>query len=344
MKKNVTIYDVAAHSGVSVASVSRVLARSKYPVSEETRQKVLRSAEKLNYTVNAMGKMLKNQSTREIGIIVPNISNPCYAMLVLGMQAVAIQNDYHVLLYNSFRNSENERRNIRMMMEKRVDGILVVSIGGMADLLEKAQQLNCRLITVEQELGAGLLHVGYDYARAGELATNCLLAHGHRAIAFLGAHLDRPSRVQMLNGYRSALSGAGIPQREEWIWLADAETEKGGIYEIENGKAAARYMAELAEPPTACVCLNDLTALGAMQAFSDMGIRIPEDMSIVGFDNISYGALSNPKLTTIDQHAEQMGALAMRMMLDQIADPERQQSSIQLAPELVIRDSVARPK
>ena len=197
---------------------------------------------------------------------------------------------------------------------------------------------------MEQELGAGLLHVGYDYARAGELATNCLLAHGHRAIAFLGAHLDRPSRVQMLNGYRSALSGAGIPQREEWIWLADAETEKGGIYEIENGKAAARYMAELAEPPTACVCLNDLTALGAMQAFSDMGIRIPEDMSIVGFDNISYGALSNPKLTTIDQHAEQMGALAMRMMLDQIAAPERQQSSIQLAPELVIRDSVARPK
>ena len=340
MKKNVTIYDVAAHSGVSVASVSRVLARSKYPVSEETRQKVLRSAEKLNYTVNAMGKMLKNQSTREIGIIVPNISNPCYAMLVLGMQAVAIQNDYHVLLYNSFRNSENERRNIRMMMEKRVDGILVVSIGGMADLLEKAQQLNCRLITVEQELGAGLLHVGYDYARAGELATNCLLAHGHRAIAFLGAHLDRPSRVQMLNGYRSALSGAGIPQREEWIWLADAETEKGGIYEIENGKAAARYMAELAEPPTACVCLNDLTALGAMQAFSDMGIRIPEDMSIIGFDDLEISQYLAPGLTTIRQQISLKGQRAVELLLEHIADPSLSKQEEILPLKLIERGSV----
>lgn len=341
MKRNVTIYDVAAHCGLSVASVSRVLAKADYPVSEGTRQRVLRSARELNYTVNTMGKMLKNQSTREIGVIVPNISNPCYAGLVQGMQAVAIRNDYHVLLYNSFRDSETERRNIRMMLEKRVDGILLVSIGGETDILERVNRLNCRLITVEQPLPGCALHVGYDYEKAGALATKHLIEHGHRQIAFLGARLDRPSRVQMLNGYQKALRESGIEEEPEYIWLADAEAEQGSVFEIENGRAAVQSMLALNRRPTGCVCLNDLTALGAMEAIRDAGLRVPEDMSVIGFDNISYSALSTPKLTTIDQHAGRMGELAMQMMIDQLRDPNTAQSAIELEPNLIKRASVS---
>lgn len=341
MKRNVTIYDVAAHCGLSVASVSRVLAKADYPVSEGTRQRVLRSARELNYTVNAMGKMLKNQSTREIGVIVPNISNPCYAGLVQGMQAVAIRNDYHVLLYNSFRDSETERRNIRMMLEKRVDGILLVSIGGETDILERVNRLNCRLITVEQPLPGCALHVGYDYEKAGALATKHLIEHGHRQIAFLGARLDRPSRVQMLNGYKKALRESGIEEEPEYIWLADAEAEQGSVFEIENGRAAVRSMLALNRRPTGCVCLNDMTALGAMEAIRDAGLRVPEDMSVIGFDNISYSALSTPKLTTIDQHAGRMGELAMQMMIGQLRDPNTAQSAIELEPDLIKRASVS---
>lgn len=341
MKRNVTIYDVAAHCGLSVASVSRVLAKADYPVSEGTRQRVLRSARELNYTVNTMGKMLKNQSTREIGVIVPNISNPCYAGLVQGMQAVAIRNDYHVLLYNSFRDSETERRNIRMMLEKRVDGILLVSIGGETDILERVNRLNCRLITVEQPLPGCALHVGYNYEKAGALATKHLIEHGHRQIAFLGARLDRPSRVQMLNGYQKALRESGIEEEPEYIWLADAEAEQGSVFEIENGRAAVQSMLALNRRPTGCVCLNDLTALGAMEAIRDAGLRVPEDMSVIGFDNISYSALSTPKLTTIDQHAGRMGELAMQMMIDQLRDPNTAQSAIELEPNLIKRASVS---
>ena len=341
MRKNVTIYDVAAHSGVSVASVSRVLAKAKYPVSEATRQKVLNSARELNYMVNDTGKMLKKQSTREIGVIVPNVSNPCYAALVEGMQAVAIRNDYHTLLYSSCRDSEIERSNIRMMMKKRVDGILLVSIGGKSDLLEQARLLGCRIITVEQVIDDQQLHVGYDYALAGALATRHLMEHGHRDIAFLGAQLDRPSRIQMLSGYRRALAEAGLAERAECVWLADVEAEQGTVFEIENGRAAARHMLGLKRRPTACVCLNDMIALGAMETFSNAGLRIPRDISIVGFDNVSYSGLSAPKLTTIDQHAARMGELAMQMMIERIVHPDIPQTSVEFAPELICRESVA---
>lgn len=341
MKKNVTIYDVAAHCGLSVASVSRVLANADYPVTEATRQKVINSARELKYTVNAMGKMLKNQSTREIGVIVPNISNPCYASLVQGMQSMAIRNDYHVLLYNSFRDSETERRNIRMMLEKRVDGILLVSIGGNVEILEKIKSLNCELITVEQPMIGCELHVGYNYEKAGMLAAQHLIVCGHRDIAFLGAHLDRPSRVQMLAGYRKALKEADIAENPDYIWLADAEDEQGSIFEIENGRDAVRHMLALERRPSACVCLNDMTALGAMEALREAGLRVPEDVSVVGFDNISYSALSMPRLTTIDQHAGRMGELAMQMMIDRLTHPDTAAKAIQLEPELIERASVA---
>lgn len=344
MKKNATIYDVAAHCGLSVASVSRVLAKADYPVTEATRQKVLKSARELNYTVNTMAKMLKQQSTREIGVIVPNISNPCYAALVQGIQAVAIRNDYHVLLYNSFRNSETEQRNISMMLEKRVDGILLVSIGGNTDILERVNRMNCKLITVEQQLPGCELHVGYDYEKAGELATKNLIEFGHRDIAFLGARLDRPSRVQMLNGYKKALLDEGIEENPEYIWLADAEAEQGSIFEIENGRTAARHMLTLDQRPTGCVCLNDMTALGAVEAIRDAGLSVPEDMSVIGFDNISYSALSTPKLTTIDQHAGRMGELAMQMMIEQLTGLNPAQTAIELEPDLIERASVSFPR
>lgn len=344
MKKNATIYDVATHCGLSVASVSRVLAKADYPVTEATRQKVLKSARELNYTVNTMAKMLKQQSTREIGVIVPNISNPCYAALVQGIQAVAIRNDYHVLLYNSFRNSETEQRNISMMLEKRVDGILMVSIGGNTDILERVNRMNCKLITVEQQLSGCELHVGYDYEKAGELATKNLIEFGHRDIAFLGARLDRPSRVQMLNGYKKALLDEGIEENPEYIWLADAEAEQGSIFEIENGRTAARHMLTLERRPTGCVCLNDMTALGAVEAIRDAGLSVPEDMSVIGFDNISYSALSTPKLTTIDQHAGRMGELAMQMMIEQLTGLNPAQTAIELEPDLIERASVSFPR
>lgn len=342
MGKNVTIYDVAERSGVSVASVSRVLAKVEYPVSEQTRAKVLRAAKELNYTVNAMGKMLKTQSTREIGVIVPTISNPSYAQLVEGIQSVAIANGYHILLYNSHRDSDTEGRNVRMLLEKRVDGILMVSIGGLKDLAERAQRLNCRLITLEQELDMGQVHVGYDYLRAGELAAEHLIARGHRRIAFVGARLDRPSRIHMLEGCRRALERAGLAVRQDWIWLGAEENEGQGLYEVENGKAAAARLAALDERPTGCVCLNDLTALGVMQGFAARGLTVPGDVSVVGFDNITYGELSTPKLTTIDQHSEQMGRTAMTMMIGQILHPDVSQSSVQLEPELIERGSVGR--
>lgn len=339
-KNNVTIYDVAQLSGVSVATVSRVLGNAEYPVSESTRMKVLHATRELHYTMNITGKMLKTQSTREIGVIVPNISNPSYAQLVQGIQAVAIENDYHILLYNSNRNGDMERQNFEKLLEKRVDGILLVSISAEKDMLSRAQELNCQLISVEQDLGLQQLHVGYDYTRAGELATEYLIQCGHRRIGFIGAPLDRTSRYQMLEGYRRALMQKGIREDSAIIWLQGVEIENGGLFEVENGRAAAKFFCDQKSGITACVCLNDLTALGAMQRFGDYGYCVPQDISVIGFDNIIYGELSTPRLTTIDQHAEHMGREAMRLMVERINEPDGEEEKIMLEPNLVIRESV----
>ena len=340
-KNNATIYDVARLSGVSVATVSRVLGNAAYPVSPATRMKVLHATQQLHYTVNITGKTLKTERTREIGIIVPNISNPSYAQLVQGIQAVAMENDYDILLYNSNRDGDMERRNFKKLLEKRVDGILLVSIRAETDMLSRARELDCRLISVEQDPGLQQLHVGYDYTRAGELATEYLIGCGHRRIGFIGAPLDRTSRYQMLEGYRRALMQAGLEERAETVWLKGVETERNGLFEVENGRAAAQFFCEQKIGLTACVCLNDLTALGAMQKFADYGCRVPQDISIIGFDNIAYGELSTPRLTTIDQHAERMGREAMRLMVHQINSPDEEWKKIMLEPNLVIRESVA---
>lgn len=341
MGKNATIYDVAQRSGVSAASVSRVLSKVDYPVSKETRMKVLQAAKELNYTFNAVGKMLKQQNSHEIGVIVPNITNPCYAQLVQGIQSIAIEHNYHILLYNSYRNGESEKKNMRMLLEKRVDGILIVSIGSKDNLLETAERMNCKIITIEQEMENEQLHVGYDYRCAGQMATNYLIKNGHKRIGFIGARIDRTSRAEMLHGYRLALQQAGIAENEAFVWLSASEAEdEADIYEIENGKASAIYFSQLPQRPTGCVCINDLTALGAIQGFFALGMKVPQDVSIIGFDNIPYGEMSFPKLTTIDQHAKEMGREAMRMMIEQFHSPDTVQKSITFKPKLICRDSV----
>ena len=340
MAKHATIHDVAKLSNVSVASVSRALCGGNYPVSDATRKRVLDAARQLNYTPNAASKALKTRCTHEIGVIIPNITNPCYAQLVKGIQDAAIQRQYHVLLYNSYRNPAQEAKNIDMLLQKRVDGIWLASINPDSAPIVKAMGLDCRVITMEQDLSLPCIHVGYDYYRGGWLATRHLIEHGHRRIGFIGAPLDRPSRVQMLSAYRHCLKDAGLSERPEDIILSDSEEEGEGIYEVNNGARAAELFSQMRERPTGYVCLNDMTALGTINAFRKHGLKVPRDLSIVGFDNIPYGELAYPGLTTVDQHAGEMGAMAVRLLVEQIEQPDIVQYAVKLTPNLIQRQSV----
>lgn len=333
MPKQATLRDIARHSGLSLATVSRVLSDSEYVVSEAARQRVLASAQELNYMPNELGKSLKTRSTRDIGVILPNITNPYYALLLQGITDEAGRQGYHILLCSSHRNAAREAENISTLLGKRVDGILLSSINPDPEAVRRALSVGCRVLALEQPIPLDCPQAGFDYRLGAMMATRYLIGLGHRKIGFIGAPLDRPSRRMMLEGFRAALSEAGITPNPAWEMLSGIESERIGVYEIENGGDCARAFMQMADMPTGYVSLNDMTAIGAMRAFSAAGLRIPEDVSIVGFDNIPFCELSSPPLTTIDQHAYELGALAVRRLL------EKEDGTSDPAPTLVIRGS-----
>ncbi|MBQ2955546.1 MAG: LacI family DNA-binding transcriptional regulator [Clostridia bacterium] len=333
MSRQATLRDIARHCGLSIATVSRVLSDSDYVVSEATRQRVLASAEQLHYMPNELGKSLKTSSTRDIGVILPNITNPYYALLLQGITDEADRQGYHVLLCSSHRNAPREADNISRLLSKRVDGILLSSINPDPEAVRRAVSVGCRLLALEQPIPLDCPQVGFDYRLGAMMATEHLLSLGHRRIGFLGAPLDRPSRRMMLEGYRAALTNAGIAPNPDYEMLSGIESERPGIYEIENGRESAQLFMHMSPMPTGYIAINDMTAIGAMRAFTSAGLRIPEDISVIGFDNIPYCELSAPPLTTIDQHAYSLGSLALRCLLD------RDEPSSALPPTLVERCS-----
>ncbi len=333
MSKQATLRDIAQVSGLSLATVSRVLSDSSYVVSEATRQRVLTAAEQLHYMPNELGKSLKTRSTRDIGVILPNITNPYYAQLLQGINDEADRQGYHILLCSSHRSASSEAKNISRLLSKRVDGILLSSINPDPEAVRRAVSIGCRVLALEQPIPLDCPQVGFDYRLGAMMAVRHLIESGHRKIGFLGAPLDRPSRRMMLEGYRAALSEAGIAANPAYEMLSGVEIERGGLYEIENGGSSARAFLAMPERPTGFIAINDMTAIGAMRIFAAAGLRIPDDLSVVGFDNVPYCELTVPPLTTIDQHAYELGALALRCLL------EKDDPANALPPSLVIRGS-----
>ena len=338
--KNATIYDIARACGVSPATVSREVSNSGYPVSERTRQLVLQTARQLHYTPNLLGKSLKAQKSRDLGIIIPNISNSYYSLLLQGVYDEAIARGYNTILCNSYRKPEIEEKNINTLMAKQVCGILLVSIGKQTEPIRRAMEHGCQVILMEQDLNIDCVKVGFNFYKGAYMATRCLIEHHHRRIGFIGAPLDRSSRIRMVEGYRQALADHHIPEIPRDICLSETERDDTQIYEFENGRAAATYFIDMEDRPTGYVCVNDMTALGAIRTFQSAGLSVPQDVSLTGFDNIPYSEISSPRLTTIDQCTYDMGSLSTRMLVESIEEPKKPHSSITLEPTLVERDSV----
>ena len=342
--KRATLRDVAQKCNLSLATVSRVLSHSDYSVSEKTREQVLAAAKALHYTPNALGRSLKTQNTRIIGVIIPNITNPYYAQLLLGIGDKTTQENYGLLMCNSHRSAEVENKGLEMLISERVAGILIVSIGSDSRLIEQALEMNIPVVTLEQKPANALLqdccHIGFDYAEGAKQAVDHLYHQGHRRIAFVGAPPVYHSRREMLAGYCSAIENNHLPLVDELIWLGTEESDTIHLYELENGEACAQALTQLNDPPTAYLCINDQSAIGLIRGLQMLGIRVPEDVSVMGFDNIPQGELTHPSLTTIDQRAYEMGQLAVEELFKQIQDPDASIKSTMLKPTIIERDSV----
>lgn len=340
--KKVTIYDIAREAGTSTATVSRVLSNSDYPISREIRKKVLDTAHKMNYSPNLLGRMLKKSESRDIGVIIPNISNPFYPQLVLGIETEARKHGFNILLCNSFRDVQNEQKYIQIMYQKQVKGIILSTIREEHSFLKQLCKNGLRIVGFDQNIEDFQCNkVSFDFTAGAIMAVDYLVSMGHRNIAFATSPLTRRSRREVFNGYKLGLMKNNIKFSEDYLFIEESEKEvENGTFEFESGIDIATKCLSSKKTPSAIFAVNDITALGIMHGLISGGVKIPDDVSVMGFDNIEFSGMFNPPLTTIDQPAFETGRLACKILIENIEKEENGNISIKLEPKLVVRDSV----
>lgn len=342
MKKRVTIHDIAKLSGTSSATVSRVLSNSSYPVSKELRRKIKKVAEEHNYIPNMIGKQLKTHNNMTIGAIIPTISNPFYSSVMQGIEEVARNNNYHVFLCNSMQNPQIEDEYVKTLFENQVKGVIISSISNNREQLQHLISLGLNVIAIDQQIDIPeVQQIAFDYRKGGYMATKYLIERGHHRIAYVSAPLDRHSRQSIYEGYCEALQEAGLERCEDYVQIAQDElTQYDGIYEFGNGRKLTRRLLQSKERPSAIFACNDMTAFGVINELDAHNMRVPDDMSVIGFDNIEFSQMVTPPLTTIRQPDFDMGKLACNILLDMMKGEHTNQGMV-LEPTLIERKSVA---
>lgn len=295
----------------------------------------------------------------DIGVIIPTISNPFYPQLILGIELEARRRGYNILLCNSFRDFTTEKKYIETLYQKQVKGIIISSMGDSHEFLCEMQKRGLMIVTIDQEIqGLKCSKVGFNYIKGGLLAVEYLISKGHKNIAFITSPLTRRSRREILEGYKLALLRNNIQVREENIIIADTEEEYENVtYEFENGKRLTKRFLQLKDRPSAIFTVNDMTAFGVIQELVNNGLNIPDDVSVIGFDNIEVSCMINPPLTTINQPAFKTGKLACQLLLEKLKidfktneydrndrydeyNKYNDDVTITLEPSLVVRKSV----
>jgi LacI family transcriptional regulator, galactose operon repressor len=333
---NAKIKDVAREANVSVATVSRVI--NNIPlVNDETKKKVLEAIEKTGYKPNAIARSLKMQKTNTFGIMIPDISNSFYTQVVRGVEDICNMYEYNIILCNTDLDPQKEQRYLDVLMEKQSDGILYIGKGISQELKEKMVQSNVPLVT-------GAIHdheysipsVMIDNEAAAYDMTKYLISLGHKKIAHFSDN-DHNSIVarEREEGYKRALEKEGIEMTKEWQLM--------DTYNAQGGYKMMGALLDLKEEnrPTAIVAANDEVAIGAIRKAIESGIKIPEDMSIAGFNNFSISEWVNPSITTVSHPMYDIGAVSARMLIKMINKEELESKNIIVPHEIIERESTA---
>lgn len=324
----VTIKDVAKYAGVSVTTVSRVINNSQHPINPETRQRVEEAIQRLGFCPNAMARGLHVNETKTIGLILPDIANPYYPGIVRGIEDVAHEQGYTVILCNSDRSRERTQKYLQVLREKRVDGIIFTGGGAVEDA--RTHHFFDQDAMVKVIIGrprGNLPAVQIDNVQAAREAVEHLFSLGHRRIATITGPRVSTTATDRLEGYRQALEEHGVEVNPEWIIEGDFDSESGyhAVDKLQSGI-------------TAIFVHNDLMAIGAIKALQEKGIRIPEEVAIVGFDNIPLASFVTPKLSTVAVPVYDLGVTAMQVLAELLAGREVPPVTI-LATHLEVRES-----
>lgn len=323
--------DVAKHAGVSVSTVSHVINETRH-VSTDTRQRVLGAMDALNYQPNRLARSLRVKKTQTIGMIVPDSSNPFFSEIARHIEDYCFEQGYSVILCNSDGDLDKELFYANVLVEKQVDGILFVAVGLSEDNILKLNAQRIPIMLVDRQIpNLPLDSVLADNRRGGWLATQHLIEHGHKRIGCITGFSDLTPSSERVIGYHQALEEHNLGIDETLILQGD--------FHLQSGYDRANQLLDMNQPPTAIFCGNDLMAIGAMRAAGGRGLRIPDDIAIVGFDDIPIAQFTNPPLTSITQPLKKLGRLSSQLLIERIQKKDLDVAQHMLEVDLAIRQS-----
>jgi DNA-binding LacI/PurR family transcriptional regulator len=304
----VSIKDIARAAQVSHSTVSRAL-RDSPLVNPETRALIRKIAAEKGYTVSAVARSLVTRRTNTLGVVVTSIADPFIGEVVAGIEGFALSRGYSVILATCHADPGREQRAVRSFQERRVDGILVTASRVGALYLPMLEEMKVPIVLINnQHPGEFGYHVSIDNPAGARAVMSHLIALGHHRIAYIGDRSGLHSDAERCDGYRESLQAGGIPFDPALVATGDG-THAGGL-------DAMRDLLTRQDPPTAVFCYNDMSAYGALRAVRDRGLRVPEDISIAGFDDLFLSSYTDPPLTTVRQPMQEMGRDAAGILLD----------------------------
>ncbi|MFC4323026.1 LacI family DNA-binding transcriptional regulator [Litchfieldia salsa] len=338
MKKgNITIYDIAKEANVSPATVSRVLTGNA-KVRPQTMRKIMDVIEKYNFKPNSLARSLLHKQSKTIGFILPDISHPFFSTLFQKSEAYAMELGYTVFLGNTMNNSENESKYLQSLVEKQVDGIIY--IGGRindtdtdkeyAEEIKKVMERIPIVFVNGRMTGVDAHVVRADEESGIDKLVELLINLNHLKIGFLGG-LDGISSTDVKkNSFINAMKTRGLSINKDWVI--------GTGFNIESGEEVATQLLNLNERPTALLCANDLVAIGVIKVLTKFGLKVPEEVSVVGFDDIYLAKHFPPGITTVSQNYDQLGQTAIKVLVDLINEKEAEKEIV-VPTSLILRDS-----
>jgi LacI family transcriptional regulator len=330
---NVTIYDVARESGVSMATVSRVV-NNNPNVKPQTRKKVYEAIERLGYRPNAVARGLASKKTTTVGVVIPDISNSIFAEVARGIEDIANMYHYNIILCNADKKKEKEIRVINTLLEKQVDGLLFMGGRVTEDHVQAFHTANVPIVlcatTPEKE---EIPYVDINHEQAAFDAVSALIQRGHRSIAMLAGPVeDLSNGLNRIKGYKRALEAHDIAFDDRYV--------RTGNYRYESGNELMQYLLGLDVRPTAVFAANDEMGIGAIHAIQDAGLNVPGDISVIGIDNTRMASMVRPQLATVAQPMYDIGAVSMRLLTKLMNKEMVSQSKVVLPHELIVRNSV----
>ncbi len=330
-----SIKDIARLAHVSHPTVSRALQNSPL-VNPRTAENIRKIADQAGYRASAVARGLVTRRTRTIGLVVTTVVDPFTSEVFSGIEQEAHDRGYCVFLSESNADPERERQVVRTFAERRVDGIIVTSSRVGALYLSLLSEMMVPIVLVNNQHPGAFVHsVMIRNLEGSRAAASHLIRLGHRRIGYIGDQIGYQSDAERCAGYREALEAAGIPFTPSLAVQGDGKPE-----------AAMRAMDQLlalSHPPTAVCCYNDMTALGAMRSIRLHGKRVPEDISVVGFDDLFFASYTEPPLTTVRQPMRRMGQMAMESLIN-LMSGDVSEIRIKVEPELIVRESTAKVK